>query len=1013
MNEDKNNFDEPIEPIELPKKKNVEENQVEETDIPVVAFDDNSNSANTEQDILEGNTEQKSKMFTKSLKKTKNDISDDNDDKTKLIDNSLKAVATTKKVVGFSLKSVFYVLKKTLTYILVTFLTFMLVGIITGIVVSAVFFKYVQEYVDGTIDISGLEFDLDQATGIYYVDENGNTIEIEGEKLHGSENRTWVSYNEMPQDLYLAFVCIEDKRFFEHNGVDIKRTFAAVVNFFIPMSNSYGGGSTITQQLIKNITKEDDVKIQRKVQEILRALDLEKQYKKEQILEMYLNTIYLSQNAYGVKAAARAYFGKDVSELSLVECAALASIPKSPTYYDPLRNPEHNLKRRREVLAQMYEQEKITLEQYNEAYAVEELTFASAEEETVDVIHSYYVDAVIEQVLDDLQEQYGYSREIASRLLYSGGLKIITAMDPFVQDTMESVFAREDYDFLSGMSGIMPESAMVVMDPKNGDVLGIIGGLGEKTGNRELNRATQSRRQCGSSIKPLSVYSQALDKGLITYATVIDDTPFETYTAENSPTGQARRWPPNTPDKYYGLVTINFAIEKSLNTVAVKVLNDLGVENSFKFLTEKLGFTSVVERVVTQSGEVLSDIGLAPLGLGGFTYGVTTMEMCAGYTMFANQGIYSSPIIYHAVYDNQNNLVLKTEKTQNVVIKESTAYIMTKMLENVVSVGTGNLVTLGDAATGLNVEVAGKTGSTNDDRDRYFIGYTPYYVGACWFGYDSNKALGKFTINPALALWDYVMVELHEHLAETNGGVFEDFDRPSNIVEVDFCIDSGKLPSEACYKDPRGDRIETGYFEKGTEPTEKCDTHVLVWWDKKNKAIASESTPESDLTQIALVRNETRSFQINIWIVDAEYVYREIPSNYTFPTSDKLPYFQNIIAKGVYIGTTYPTEGHHPVNSFSYMTYKKSEMPDATWFVVDKEPEEESQPDASETSSPEVSQTDTSVPNTSIPDTSIPDTSIPDVSESEESIPDTSTEESGMVIIIPSDESEEEISIPE
>lgn len=990
MNDERNGFNEPVEPIELPEKKKDSSAEKEKPDIaantdgnlPPVFFDEafsdgdaDNKSDNSSEGVVESVVEDVDlPNTTAKLASTK---------KVDKIDKSIKAVKKTKKVVGASLKTVGYVVKKSLSLLMIILLTILIVGIITGIVVGAVFFKYIVNNVDGSIDISGIAFTLEQSTSIYYVDERGNQIEIEEEKLHGSENRTWAPYSAIPQQLSNAFIAIEDKRFRSHNGVDIKRSLKAFVYFFLPTSESAGGGSTITQQLIKNITKEDDVKIQRKVQEMLRALNLEKQYDKNEILEMYLNTIYLSQNSYGVQTAAKAYFGKELSELSLVECAALAAIPKSPTKYDPIRNPDENLKRRRSVLTLMHEQGMITLEQFNEAYKIEELTFAREAEETNTVIHSYYVDAVIDNVIKDLSEKYGYSSEIASRVLYSGGLKIVTAMDPFVQETIDSVFSRTDHRFLDNASGILPQASMVIVDPESGAVLGLAGSLGEKTANRSLNRATQSRRQCGSSIKPLTAYGPALDKGLITYGTVLDDTPYETFTAKNSPTGKPRAWPTNAAGGFRGLVTMNYAVNKSLNTIPVKLVDMLGVENSFKFLTEDLEFSSVVERVVTQSGDVLSDKGLAPLALGGFTYGVTTMEMAAGFTMFANRGIYSSPMLYHQVLDNQNVVILSQTENKKIVIKESTAYIMTKMLQNALVDGTGRYLTLGKKSAGTPmVDVAGKTGSTNDDRDRYFVGYTPYYVGACWFGYDSNKSLAGFntttagTNNPALTLWDYVMIKLHQNIEKTNGGMFRSFSRPSNIVEVEYCIDSGKLPSEACSHDPRGKRTDIGYFELGTEPREECDTHVLVWWDTKNKAVASASTPEANLKKIALINVPDRSFEVRVFVIDAQYVYRDIPSNYKFPTTNGVPYFQNLIPKGTYVGETYPESGKHPVNSFSYQTYKKDEMPDANWFVIKpKEPEvsepEISEPEESgEVSQPEVSGLDTSEPLTSGPEES-------------------------------------------
>lgn len=411
----------------------------------------------------------------------------------------------------YPLRITLFVLVKALTYLLNIFFTVLIVGMITGVVVGCAFLLYIKGNIDPEYDgLDNLKFDSSLNTTISYVDpETG--LEQTAVTLHGSENRLWAEYKEIPEQLINAFIAIEDQRFYSHKGFDVKRTLGAVLNFIMPGGDRYGG-STITQQLIKVVSQDDDATIQRKVQEIFRAINVETKFSKEEILEMYLNVINLSQNCNGVKTAAQTYFGKSLDELTLVECAALAAIPKSPTKYDPIRNPEYNLQRRNVVLKEMLNQGKITQEEFDDAYNQPlYLNTESEEEYTGEPVYSYFIDALIDNVTDALMEEYAVDRAVASRMLYSGGLKIVSTENPIVQSAMEEVFTDENC--FPKTNGIPPQSAMVVMDPHTGYVLGVVGGRGEKTVARGLNRAVQSKRQCGSSIKPLSVYALAVERG--------------------------------------------------------------------------------------------------------------------------------------------------------------------------------------------------------------------------------------------------------------------------------------------------------------------------------------------------------------------------------------------------------------------------------------------------------------------------------------------------------------------
>lgn len=821
-----------------------------------------------------------------------------------------------------SAKGIFSKIGKAIGYFFSALLTFMLVCFVTGIIVGCVFAIYVSNNIDPTMDESLLVTATgDQTTKIYYYEFTdranrvGTAVEIEDARIYGTENSLWASYDEIPTYLREAFVSIEDKRFWTHSGVDWKRTAGAVLEFVF--GNSSYGGSTITQQLIKNVTGNNDTTIQRKVQEILCALNLEKSKSKEEIIELYLNIVPLSQGCVGVRAAAETYFGKELSELTLAECASLAAITKFPTKYDPIQNPENNIKRRNDVLDQMFKQEKISQEEFDSALAeelvlVESNTSDEAQTVNQDNVNSWYIDTVFCDVRDDLMEKYNISSQIASNLINSGGLSIYTLMDPKVQSIMEEVYADES-SFPENTGGIPAESAMAVVDPETGDLLGVVGSRSEKRGNLVLNYATQTQRAPGSSLKPLSVYAPALEAGLITYGTVYDDTPLW-FDDNNNP------YPHNLPDVYKGLTTINSAVERSVNTVAMKVLEDLTIDVSYDYLKNKLGFSYLIDYAEDKNGNGYTDKGLAALSLGQLNYGVTVRDIAAAYTVFPNGGIYHESNSYLYVYDSEGNLLLSNDNAGEIVFSEQTSYIMTKMLQNVMNNGTGTSVSLRKT-----VDVAGKTGTAGNDYDRWFVGYTPYYVGAVWYGYSYPKSLSNLSSNPSNKIFDLVMTRLHEDIiaeAQENGEALRSFDdnRPSDIVEVTYCMDSGKLMTDACRLDPRGSRADTGYFTVSTMPTEYCDTHIIVDYDTTTNAYAHEYTLPENIKKVALIRENTRSFPVQIYVTDAQYVYRELADNIRPCGWWGEPFFINSIPEGTYIGTT-NLKGGRQFNSFSYENY--------------------------------------------------------------------------------------------
>lgn len=794
-----------------------------------------------------------------------------------------------KKAFKRSISIIFRVITRVVSYMFNIVATILLVCIITGIISGTIFIFYLKSNIDPEIDINVLKTEQNATSKFYYYDKQGEPVEIEEERIHGSENRIWVSIDQMPEHLKDAFIAIEDHRFRDHSGVDWYRTLGAVKNFFLPSGGSFGG-STITQQLIKNLTGEDEVTIQRKVQEIFRALYLEKKMSKDEILELYLNTIYLSQGCSGVKTAAYTYFGKDVSELSLVECAALASITKYPTKFDPVQNPDNNTDRRNTVLKTMLQYGLINQREFDEAFD-QELVIDLQKDQTnnSNSVSSYYVDAAIEDIISDLMKEKGVGREIASNMLYSGGLNIYLCMDPEVQDIMEkaytdeNTFSKSDHNLI-----IKPQSAMVVCDPK-GDCLGIVGGRGEKLLNRGLNYATQTKRSPGSSIKPLSVYSPALELGLITPGTIVDDIPYSFDKNYND-------WPKNVNKTYQGLKTVAYAVRVSLNTSAVRVLDLVGIERSYEF-TQKLGLESLEEKYITSSGAEMTDLGQAPLAMGATTLGVTVREMASAYTTFRNNGIHTKSRTYSLVTDADGNTVLNNKQVSTSVFSEETVNTMTKMMEAVAH----------DKSMKIKkyMPIAGKTGTSMFSHDMWFCGFTPYYVAATWYGFEDPKTLPNTGSAPAVYVFDNVMMKLHEDIIEglENGSLSpKSFYEEGDLIQVDICASSGLLYNpDTCGLDPRHNQCETLYYAPGTQPTEYCDKHILVDFCADYKCIANDSCPNK--IKQALVLETKRSFPVFTYVVDAQYIYRPLGASLPY-SSDRYPVFQNAIQSGKYIGIT-------------------------------------------------------------------------------------------------------------
>lgn len=669
--------------------------------------------------------------------------------------------------------------------ILMSILSTFLVFLLTGCIVAGTFLVYVFAFVDGTMkeDLNNLE--MSYTTIIYVQDKNGEWVEYQ--RLYGDENRIWVSYDlerasskdpdysGIPQNLANAFVAIEDKRFLEHDGVDWKRTIAAFANMVVPISSSGFGGSTITQQLVKNITDDADRKASRKVREIMRARYLEGNYSKETILECYMNTIAMGKGMCGVAVPAEYYFGKHVSELTLAECASLAAITKQPEYYRPDKNPENNLERRKHVLYEMFDQGLITEAEYNEAIDEELKVIANSDalKENIE-INNYFVDALIEEVVDTLVSVNGYSRDEAIKDFYNGGYKIYSTMDPDIQASLEKVFTDPKFS-ITNSDGQSLQGGMTILDYK-GNIKGIVGGIGEKTGNRGYNRATMSVRQPGSTMKPLAAYAPSIEFDLINFSSIMEDKPIVYYE------GKEYEWTPtNWYDRYEGNKFMSEALRRSINTIPVQLIDLLTPQRAFDFITANFKIKNLNPK---------NDANYSPLGMGGTSGGLTTLESAAAYSVFGNKGLYYEPTTYVSIYNRYGELVASNDKTPSIAISEDTASIMNHLLRSVVTERDATGYTVNNYIS--NMPIYAKTGTSNDDRDLWFVGGTPYYVASCWCGYDNNAAVATKDNKTALKMWGEVMGEIHKDLPEKS---FEE----SRYTQCRlFCQETGQLATDAC-----------------------------------------------------------------------------------------------------------------------------------------------------------------------------------------------------------------------
>lgn len=657
------------------------------------------------------------------------------------------------------------------------------------------------------------------------LNENSQVINSDGETIAqiGSEKKKQVTYN-IPKVLKNAYVAIEDQRYYSHGGVDFKRTSAAIGNYIIHFGKSSFGGSSITQQLVKNLTGDDSNKISRKVSEWERAICLETFLSKEDILNIYLNVIYVGPNVYGVQTGAQYYFDKDVENLSVAECAFLAGINNAPNAYNPFGdkdNTEKIEKRTKTVLAKMKEFNYINSEEYNQAVTEVEQGFNFKQgnlKSENDGVYSYHTDALITEIITDLANKKHISKAFAKNYFDMAGAKIYSTENTEIQNKIEKEFNKSRYILKSANdSNATSQAAMVIIDQKTGQVVGCVGGLGEKKDARGLNRATQSVRQVGSAGKPLSVLVPAIEKKIITASSIYDDSKT---TFEND-------YAPGDYDAYQGNITVRRAVESSQNIPFVKIMEQLTPKTSIQYL-KKMGITTL-----TQKDESL------PLALGGLEKGISPLEMASAYATIANDGVYIEPTFYKSVTNSKGKVIIEKKAKSKKVCSMQTAFIVKELLRQPVigSKGTATYCNI----SGMDVSV--KTGTTDENYDRWLCGFTPYYTAVTWYGFDLNESINFNGKNPAGLIWADVMKNVHSNLKGTN------FIKPSGIIESTICAETGLVANVGCTS------TYTEYYLKGTLP-DKCNKHLS---NNYNNTTKSNNKKTEVKTETNINKNEEKN----------------------------------------------------------------------------------------------------------------------------------------------------------
>ncbi len=679
----------------------------------------------------------------------------------------------------------------------------MILGFVTASCLVAVF-VYADKNIDYTLDEQLFERAKGETVTTYYAyDKNGVEVEV-WKKLSGVK-KEWVSIDDVSDYLIDGFISMEDRKFYTHCGINMKRTFAAAINYLFKRSDRFGA-STITQQVIKNISGDNDYSVKRKLNEIFRAINLEKIYSKREIMELYLNIVPMSDNIYGVSIASEKYYGKECADLTLSEAATIVGITNAPTKYNPYSNPKQCVEKRNRVLYAMYQNSCITEEEYNNALD-EPLNLIDNNDDNYG-ISPWFIETANRDIITDLSSKYGLTNQASALML--NGAKVYLTMSPEIQNVLDEYFS--DLSNFSEKTKNGLNYSMVVSDHKSGNLLGIVGNCGKKEAEKIYNYA-ETNIIPASTLKPLTIYAPLIDDGKIKWSSFFDDAPME-YMGDD---GVA--YPKNSPDVYEGLIDVNYALMRSKNTVAIQLYRLSDKRKIFNILKNEFGIDTICEKMERRDGRVLTDVAEAPLALGQLTQGISLRKLTECYNVFPNNGVMSIGKSYLNVISSSGDVILKNESTDKYIFKPSTAQIMNQMLMNVVSDGTARQVTLKNY-----VDTAGKTGTSSMDTDRIFVGYTPYCTAGIWCGYSK----GSISIGPNvpghLKIWDDIMIRVHNELfLDKYSDQILDFDTGETVLSK-YCSESGMRITDKCITDSQ-ENLKYGYFDRYNLPKEYCKNH--------------------------------------------------------------------------------------------------------------------------------------------------------------------------------------------